>query len=110
MLRGDIRYEQGCADEKPSNIAAGEEVFFRTALLQGEIQADAEDDGEIHPNDYDVECCEGSVSHFDRSYEQHQCLLGAAAVEPAPAYCPKRPLTACANCHASPCQNDGASL
>src|SRR5260370_35721846 len=42
--------------------------------------------------------CEGPVSYFDRSCEQHPCLLGAATVEPAPAYCFKGTSTAFANC------------
>jgi len=80
MLGGNIRYEQRCADEKPSDIAAGEEVFFRTSFLQGKVQADAEDDGEIDSNDDEIEGCEGSVGCLDKRCKQHPCLLGAGSL------------------------------
>src|SRR6267378_4863018 len=76
MLRGDIRYEQGCADEKPSDIAAGEEIVFGRAFLPGKIHADPEDDGEIDPNDDEINGCERSVGYGDRRCEKHPGLLG----------------------------------
>src|SRR6267143_3314433 len=76
VLRGNIRYEQGCADEKPSDIAAGEEIVFGRAFLPGKIHADPEDDGEIDPNDDEINGCERSVGYGDRRCEKHPGLLG----------------------------------
>src|SRR5271169_3425567 len=86
MLRGNIRYEQGCADEKPSNIAAGKKIVFRGAFLQGKVQADPKHNREIDSDNDEIEGCEGSVGDFDRRCEQHPGLLGAAVMEPAPAH------------------------
>jgi len=97
MLRGDIRYEQGCADEKPSNIAAGEEIVFGGSFLPGKVHADPEDDGEIDPDDDEIGSRKGSVSDLDTRCEQHPYLLGAAVVEPASAYRLKGTSTAFAN-------------
>src|SRR5260370_39988450 len=83
MLRGDIRYEQGCADEKPSNITAGEEIVFGGPFLPGKVHADPEDDGKIDPDDDEIGSRKGSVSDLDSRCEQHPYLLGAAVVEPA---------------------------
>src|SRR5580700_2271627 len=76
MLGGNIRNEQGGADEKPSDVAAGEEIFFGAALLQGKIQADAEDDGEIDADNDEIKGCEWPVSYLDSRCEEHPCLLG----------------------------------
>src|SRR5258708_16677121 len=86
MLGGDIRYEQGCADEKPSNIAAGEEIVFGGPFLLGKVHADAEDNGKIDSDDDEIRSRKGPVTNLDSRCEQHPCLLGAAVVEPAPAY------------------------
>src|SRR5229473_1887805 len=97
VLRGNIRYEQGGANEKPSNIAAGQEVVFRAAFLQRKIHADPENDREIYPDDHEIDGCERSVSYRDRRCKQHPCLLGAAVIEPAPAYRLNGTSTICAN-------------
>ena len=86
MLRGNIRYEQGCANEKPSYVAAREEIILRSAFLSGKVHANAEDDGEIDSDYHKIDGCERSVGYRDRRCEQHPCLLGAAVVKPAPAY------------------------
>ncbi len=87
MLGGNIRYEQRSADEEPSNIAAGEKIVLGGSFLHGKVHADPEDDGEINPDDHEINCCERSMGYRDRRCEQHPCLLGAAAVEPASAHC-----------------------
>ncbi len=86
MLSGNIRYEQGSADEKPSNIAAGEKIAFGVAFLHGKVQADAENDCEVDADDHEIDGCKRSVCYRDRRYKQHPCLLGAVVVELAPAY------------------------
>src|SRR5713226_1602918 len=90
VLRGNIRNEQGSAYKKPSNIAAREKIVFRSSFLHRKVHADSEDNGEIDPDDHEIDGCERSVGNRDRRCEQHPCLLGAEVVEPDPAYCLKR--------------------
>src|SRR5260370_24382957 len=93
MLRGDIRYEQGCADEKPSNITAGEEIVFGGPFLPGKVHADPENDGKIDPDDDEIGSREGSVTNLASRCEQHPCLLGPAVIELTSAYRRKRTST-----------------
>src|SRR5947208_9847139 len=51
MLSGDIRDEQGCADSKPSNVAAGQEVIRGSALLERKIKSNGKHHTEIQPDD-----------------------------------------------------------
>jgi len=76
VLGGNIRNEERGSDEKPSNVAAGEEIIFGGAFFQGKIQADPENDGEIDADDDEIDGCERSVGYLDSRCEQHPCLLG----------------------------------
>src|SRR6266852_6275665 len=89
VLRGNIRNEQGSAYKKPSNIAAREKIVFRSSFLHRKVHADSEDNGEIDPDDHEIDGCERSVGNRDRRCEQHPCLLGAEVVEPDPGVLPQ---------------------
>src|SRR6202011_5751781 len=58
VFGGDIGYEQRRADEEPTNVAAGKEIIFGSALLAREVHADAKHDGEIDPDDDEVYRCQ----------------------------------------------------
>src|SRR6266849_474705 len=51
VLGGDIRYKQGCPDEEPADVPAGEKVVFRGAFLSREVHSDAKNDSEVDSND-----------------------------------------------------------
>ena len=46
MLGGDIRGDEGQADERPEQVAAGEEEIFACFFFSAFIHADADDNGE----------------------------------------------------------------
>src|ERR1700756_2660091 len=78
MFGGDIGNEQGCADEKPSDIAARKKVIFGSTFLPREVHADAKNDGEIDPDDDEVYRCQVAVRDRDLRRKQHLCLLSAS--------------------------------
>src|SRR5258708_29182388 len=86
MLRRNVGDEKRRADGEPADIAASEEVIFGSPFLSRKIETDPEYDGEVDSDDDQVDCFERPVGNRNRRCEEHPGLLGAAAVEPAPAY------------------------
>src|SRR6266480_6637342 len=85
VFRGDIRYEQRCANEEPSHVAAREEVILGSPLLPGKVHTNSEDDGEVDADDDEIRSRKGPVINLDSRCKQHPCLLDAAIVRLSPA-------------------------
>src|SRR5258708_12465684 len=86
MLRRNVGDEKRRADREPSDIAASEEVIFGSPFLSRKIETDPEHDGEVDSDDDQIDRFERPMGNRNRRCEEHPGLLGAAAVEPAPAY------------------------
>jgi hypothetical protein len=63
VFRGNVRNKQGRADGEPTDVAAGKEIVLRSTFLLGKIEADAEYDGKVDPNDHEVQGSEGPVGN-----------------------------------------------
>src|SRR5258708_1065003 len=86
MLRRNVGDEKRRADREPSDIAASQEVIFGSPFLSRKIETDPEHDGEVDSDDDQIDRFERPMGNRNRRCEEHPGLLGAAAVEPAPAY------------------------
>src|SRR5690348_6191237 len=74
VLRRNIRDEQGCAYEKPTHIAACQEIVLGSSFFPGKVHADSEYQREIESDDDDIWCRQGPVSYLDRRCVEHPCL------------------------------------
>src|SRR5579864_6236 len=74
VLGGNIGDEERSANKEPTDIAAGQEIAFGGAFLSGEVHANAEDDGEIDPDDDEVYRCQVAVRDRNLRCEEHPCL------------------------------------
>ena len=75
VLGGNIRDEQGGAYEKPTHIAASQEIVFGSSFFPGKVQPDSKDQRKIESDDDDIRGRQGLVSYLDRRCVEHPCLL-----------------------------------
>ena len=66
MLGGNVRNEQGRANEEPAYIATCKKIVFRGPLAPRKIHANAEHQREIKPNDDDIRSCQCPVTTLDQ--------------------------------------------
>ena len=80
MFGRNIGNEKRSANREPANVMASQEIVFGGASFFGEIQANAENNGEINPDNYQISCCENAVSDRYDCRRQHRTSLGRVNV------------------------------
>jgi hypothetical protein len=55
MFRGNVRYKQRSPDEKPADIAAGQEIFLRGAFPSRKIEPDAKNDQKVNADNDQID-------------------------------------------------------
>src|SRR5580700_7431191 len=87
VLRRDVRHEQGSTDEKPADVTASQKVVFGGSFSPRKIHPDAKHDGEVDPDDYEIQGGYVLVCNRDLRCKQHPSLPGIRRHAPVGIYC-----------------------
>src|SRR5580704_7006215 len=86
VLRGDVRNEQGSTDEEPADVTASQKVVFGGSFPPCKIHSDAKHNGEVDPDNHEIQRGYALVCNRDFRCKQHPFLLGTRRQVPVGTY------------------------